>query len=173
MARLPIRTFPDPVLLLKAEPVTTFGEPLMKLARDMGETMYAADGVGLAAPQVGLALRLIVLDTASDEERGKALLALANPEVVAREGELEWEEGCLSLPGVTVPTHRSAKVTVKAQDMAGNPMEVHGEGLLAIALQHEIDHLEGKLLLDHTGKLKRASLVRELQRRKLRELQGE
>ncbi len=169
MARLPIRTFPDPVLLLKAEPVTIFDDSIVKLARDMAETMYAADGVGLAAPQVGLALRLIVLDVSPEEERGKPL-ALVNPEIVSREDEIEWEEGCLSLPGITVPTKRSGKVVVKAQDVTGKPLQVVGEGLLAVALQHEIDHLEGRLLLDQASKLKRPLLERELKRRKLKEL---
>lgn len=169
MARLPIRTFPDPVLLETAKPVTTFDDKLATLAKDMAETMYAADGVGLAAPQVGLSIRLIVLDVAPEEQRGRPM-TFVNPEIVRRETEIEWEEGCLSLPGITVPTKRSGIVTVKAQDVAGNAFEVTGDGLLAVALQHEIDHLEGRLLLDHASRLKRPLLERELKRKKLKEL---
>ncbi len=164
MARLPVVTYPDAVLLQKALPVTVFDESVVKLGRDMTETMYAADGVGLAAPQVGKSLRLIVLDVAADEDRGKSPLALVNPEIVEKDGEVKWDEGCLSLPGITVSTKRASRVVVKAQSLTGEPVEVRAEGLLAVALQHEIDHLEGTLLLDHASKLRRMSLIRELRR---------
>ncbi len=166
MAKLEVRTYTDPVLREECQPVTEFGEPLRKLVLDMAETMYAEDGVGLAAPQVGINQQLIVLDTAGGEERGRSVLALANPEIVAGEGTIEWEEGCLSLPELTVPTTRQAKVTVRAQDVEGNPIEVTGEGLLSVALQHEIDHLHGRLLLDLLSPLRRRLAGRDLRKRK-------
>ena len=167
MAKLTVRTFPDPVLKEKAGPVETFDENLVTLVRDMAETMYAEDGVGLAAPQVGVSKRLVVIDVGDAETRGKELLVLVNPEIVAREGAIEWEEGCLSLPGMTVKTRRSAQVKVKAQDAHGTPFEIEGDELLAIALQHELDHLEGVLLLDKASPIKRRMLLRDYRKRNM------
>jgi len=166
MALLELHTYPDEALRLECEPVTRFDEDLARLVGDMAQTMYAEDGVGLAAPQVGINKRLLILDVAPREERGRKLLVAVNPEVVAGEGEIEWEEGCLSLPEVTIRMQRQATVTVKAQDLQGQEYEVEAEGLLAVALQHEIDHLDGVLLIDHLPVLKRRLVVRDLKRLK-------
>jgi peptide deformylase len=164
MALLKIHTYPDPILREECVPVVEFDGALKQLAADMAETMYASDGIGLAAPQVGIPKAFIVLDVASPEERGKEVLSLANPSVVASEGTIEFEEGCLSLPELTVPMKRSASVTVAAQDLDGKAIEVQAEGLLAIALQHEIDHLHGRLLVDYLSPLKRPGVVRKLKK---------
>lgn len=170
MALLEIRTYPDPVLREECTPVTEFDDALRKIAEDMAETMYANDGIGLAAPQVGVTRSFLVVDPASPEERGREVLALANPVITDSDGSIEFEEGCLSLPELTVPTTRKARVTVAAQDLEGNEIEVTAEGLLAIVLQHEIDHLHGRLLVDYVSPLKRASVVRKL--KKLKEADG-
>jgi peptide deformylase len=171
MALLEIRTYPDPVLREECQPVTEFDEALRVLAENMAETMYANDGIGLAAPQVGLTRSFLVVDSASPEERGKEVLALANPRITDSEGTIEFEEGCLSLPELTVPTTRKARVTVAAQDLEGNDIEIVAEGLLAIVLQHEIDHLHGRLLVDYVSPLRRASVVRKL--KKIKEMHGQ
>jgi peptide deformylase len=164
MATLRIRTFPDPVLRSQAEPVTLFNAELKTLAMDMAETMYANLGVGLAAPQVGVSLRLIVLDVSPPEERGKNLVCLVNPELVEGEGELEWSEACLSLPELNVSTCRKARVKVRGQDLDGQPLEVEATELFSVALQHEMDHLEGLLLLDKLPVLKRRMAARDLKK---------
>lgn len=166
MARLPIRTHPDPVLRLKAEPVTALTPELVKLIEDMAETMYTDDGVGLAAPQVGASVRLIVCDPVETEEQGKNLLVLFNPEIVKREGELEWEEGCLSVPGVKGWVVRSEKVTVKALDQNLQPVTIEADDLKAVCLQHEIDHLDGMLFFDRIGPLKRKFLLKEYDKKR-------
>jgi peptide deformylase len=131
----------------------------------MFETMYAAKGVGLAAPQVGISQRLTVIDISVGEDESKKLV-LINPEIMAREGSQVGEEGCLSIPGFREPVTRAAKVTVKAHNEKGEPLEVSGEELLARALQHEIDHLNGKLFINHLSGLKR-----DIIRRKIKKLQ--
>jgi len=166
MARLEVMTFPDEVLRTDCAPVEDFGDELKKLVMDMAETMYAYDGIGLAAPQVGIARRLIVLDVAPVEERGKSILALANPEIVEADGEIEWDEGCLSLPEVTVRMTRNSRVRVRGQDLEGEEVEFEADELFAVALQHEIDHLDGRLLIDYVPPLRRKILVRELKKRK-------
>jgi len=135
---------PDPVLRERAKEVTKFNASLHKLLDDMAETMYDADGVGLAAPQVGILKRVFVVD--ADEEHG--LLELVNPEIVSREGEQLGAEGCLSIPGLQGDVKRSYKVAIKAQDRHGNPVQYEGSELLARAFQHELDHLNGVLFLD-------------------------
>jgi len=169
MAKLQIRVYPDPVLKKKAEPVTDFDESLRQLAADMAETMYANDGVGLAAPQVGVSKRFLVLDVSPTEERGRNLLVLANPQILLADGDVEWDEGCLSLPGMSVKVHRKAHVQVEAQDLAGQVFRMDADQLLAIAVQHEMDHLEGTLLLDHASRLKRRLLIRDYQRNRMKE----
>jgi peptide deformylase len=154
MAILTIRTYPDEVLKKQAEPVAEVDDQVRRLMDDMAETMYAAPGVGLAAPQVGVSRRIIVVDVSSSEER-RPLLQLANPEITASAGEAEIEEGCLSLPEFLTPVRRAAEVTVKALDRNGQPVTVEADGLMAIALQHEIDHINGTLILDHARGLKR------------------
>jgi peptide deformylase len=156
-----IEVWPSEVLARRAAPVEGIDEELRLLVEDMVETMYAAPGIGLAAPQVGVSKRVVVIDlTGGTEEEG--LIALVNPEIVMREGSVDSEEGCLSLPELSLKVCRAARVTVRGFDIDGNPVEVEGDELLARALQHEIDHLDGILLLDRTG-----TVNRELAKRKL------
>jgi peptide deformylase len=154
MAVLEIKKYPEKVLKQKALPVATFDQSLQALIDDMIETMYAAPGVGLAAPQVGESKRLAVIDISSKEEK-VPLLVLVNPVIVDSEGIVEFEEGCLSLPEYTANVKRAEKVLVRAQDRGGEVIEIEGTDLLAIALQHEIDQLEGILLIDRISPIKR------------------
>jgi peptide deformylase len=144
MAVLQLRVYPDPVLRQKAKRVKKVDQSISKLIDDMVETMYSTGGVGLAAPQVGVSLRVAVIEIPGDET-----IVLVNPEVVKRSGEMEVTEGCLSVPGYRGDIKRSEKVTVKALDRNGKEFRVKGEGLLAEALEHEIDHLNGALYIDH------------------------
>src|SRR5438067_12198169 len=156
MALRPILTYPDSVLKQRAAAVSCIGADVVRLIDDMTETMYAAPGVGLAATQVGVGQRVVVLDVHDeDESAGKRLLKLINPEIVEREGTIVWEEGCLSVPDLTAPVTRARRVLVRAWTPEEQEVEVEGEVLLAVALQHEIDHLEGKLFLDRLSRLKR------------------
>jgi len=152
------------VLEREAAPVTEFDDKLRKLVEDMFESMYAAHGVGLAAPQIGLSLQLTVIDIASGQDP-KAKLVLANPQILYTEGVLREEEGCLSLPGFHAVVRRPARVTVKAQDAAGKEVTHTAEGLLARAFCHETDHLHGKLFISHLSMLRR-----DLIRRKVKKL---
>jgi len=154
MAVLDIRKYPAPVLKKKATPVSDFDEELQKLIEDMVETMYAAPGVGLAAPQVGVSKRLAVIDISARDEK-YPLIVLINPCIVKKDGEIEFEEGCLSLPEYTAKVKRSEYLLVRAHDRDGNEVEIEADGLLAIALQHEIDHLDGILLIDRISSIKR------------------
>ena len=154
MAVLEIRKYPDKVLKQKTSPVTTLDGDLKELFDDMIETMYAAPGVGLAAPQVGVSKRLAVIDI-STKEADVPLLVLINPVFLRREGSIEFEEGCLSIPEYTAKIGRAEKVVVRSTDRKGKEMEIEAEGLLAIALQHEIDHLDGLLLIDRISPIKR------------------
>jgi peptide deformylase len=155
MALLDIRTYPDEVLRKKAEPVESVDDSLRRLADDMVETMYAAPGVGLAAPQVGVSKRLIVADIGLHEGEESRLVILFNPEIIEADGSIEFEEGCLSLPGFNVVVSRAGRVVVRGLDREGKEASIEAEGLLAIVLQHEIDHLDGILLIDRAGMLKR------------------
>jgi peptide deformylase len=154
MALLRIYHYPEPVLSRKAEPVTNITGAIRTLARDMAETMYAAPGVGLAAPQVGISQRLIVLDCSRNDDPPRLIIAV-NPEIVASTGTVCEEEGCLSVPGYYSQVKRSAEVTVRFRDLDDTPVEITTDGLLAIAFQHEIDHLDGILFVDHLSALKR------------------
>jgi peptide deformylase len=154
MTKLAILTYPDPVLAQVAAPVTEFTPELKALVDDMMQTMYEGDGVGLAAPQVGKSIRLITIDETGPKER-KAPLVLVNPEFVECTGKKESEESCLSLPTFSCKVQRFECVKVKGQDADGKPVEVSAEGLLAIILQHEMDHLDGRTLVDHASRLKR------------------
>ncbi len=154
MAILEIRKYPEKILKQKALPVTSFDQDLQALIDNMIETMYAAPGVGLAAPQVGQPKRLAVIDISTREDKFP-LLVIVNPVIVSAEGEVEFEEGCLSLPEYTALVKRAEQVVVKAQDRDGKAIEIEGTDLLAIALQHEIDHLEGILLIDRISPIKR------------------
>jgi peptide deformylase len=142
-----ILTYPDLFLLRKAAPVTRVDDRIRELVRDMFETMYSASGVGLAAPQVGVGKRVIIVDVSRVEEN-IAPLALVNPEIVDRKGLAEGTEGCLSIPGVEGVVPRAESVLVRALDPQGQPVQIRAEGLLARALQHEIDHLDGILFID-------------------------
>jgi peptide deformylase len=163
MAILAIRIYPDPVLRLKCRPVTEIDARVRKLAADMVETMHAAPGVGLAAPQVGVDLRLAVVDVTIGEDPSQVRV-LINPEVVERSGLESEVEGCLSLPGITDKVDRPAFVTVRAQDLEGLSVELKAEGFHARALCHEIDHLDGILFPDHLRGLRRERVRRQLKK---------
>jgi peptide deformylase len=156
---LPIRTLGDPVLREPAKPVTEFDRALKALAADMTETMYAAPGVGLAGPQVGVSLRVFTFD---DGQTGPRFMA--NPELLDAEGEIVEEEGCLSIPGPYHETTRHAKIRCRGQDLKGGPIDMVGEGLLARIFQHETDHLEGKLYIDRLDDEGRKAVLAELRR---------
>ena len=160
----PIVKYGATVLEQEAQPVTTFDDKLAKLVEDMFESMYAAHGIGLAAPQIGLLLKLAVIDITSGKDP-KARLVLANPEILHTEGAQREEEGCLSLPGFHAVVQRPARVTLKAQDAIGKEYTKVGEGLLARAMCHETEHLHGKLFISHVSVLKR-----DLIRRKIRKM---
>ncbi|MCW8860787.1 MAG: peptide deformylase [Deltaproteobacteria bacterium] len=155
MALRRILHYPEPLLKQKSLPVTEFNAELKQLADDMVETMYDAPGVGLAAPQVGELKRLIVLDCSGKDEPDDLLVAV-NPEVIAGEGDSLEEEGCLSVPGYWACVKRYAKATMRYQDVEGNHHERTADGLLAVGIQHEIDHLEGVLFVDRLSPLKRS-----------------
>ena len=154
MAKLPIFTYPEPVLAQIAQPVAEITPEIAKLIEDMVETMYESDGVGLAAPQVGKSIRLITLDETGPKERAKPMVLL-NPEFVEQSGVKESEESCLSLPTFSCKVKRFETVTVRGLNEKGEAVEIQAEGLLAVILQHEIDHLDGKTLVDHASRLKR------------------
>ncbi len=159
----PIVKYPDPILLRPTPPVEKFDEELRRLVDDMFESMYSAEGVGLAAPQIGVSLRLAVIDV-SVGKNPEARLVLANPEIIHTEGEQREEEGCLSLPGFRGLVTRPQFVTVRAQDASGQTYEMRGEGLLARAFCHEIDHLWGRLFIDHLSLLRRDLIKRRIRR---------
>ncbi len=161
----PIVKYGDPVLETPGQPVEKFDEELQKLVADMFESMYAANGVGLAAPQIGISRRLAVIDV-SNGKNPEAKIVCANPEITHTEGEQREEEGCLSLPGFRGHVLRPLYVTVRAQDATGREFEMRGEGLLARAFCHEIDHLNGTLFISHLSLLKRDLIKRKI--RKLR-----
>lgn len=158
-----ILTYPDPELKKKSAPVTIINEAVQALAHDMAETMYAAPGVGLAAPQIGVHQRLIVIDVAGQDEAPELITAI-NPVIIHAEGEVFEEEGCLSVPKYAANVRRHARVIVKGLDIEGNECTWKAEGLLAIAFQHEIDHLEGILFVDHLSPLKRDLFRRRARR---------
>jgi peptide deformylase len=160
----PIVKFGNPVLEKPAEKVTVFDEELKKLIEDMFESMYAAKGVGLAAPQIGIPRRIAVIDVTFEEDPN-AKLVLINPEIIHKEGRHSQSEGCLSIPEFRENVSRAQVATVKAQDINGNVFEKTGDDLLARALQHETDHLNGKLYLSHISAIKR-----DLIRRKIRKM---
>src|ERR1700744_6107037 len=152
--------FPDPILQRPTEPVTAFDDDLRKLVDDMFESMYAAKGIGLAAPQIGVPKRLTVIDL-SFQKNPEEKIVLINPEIIFREGKQYEEEGCLSLPEIREKVSRAAKVKVRAQDVKGEWFELDGEELLARAFQHEIDHLDGVLFFRRVSALKRDLILRK------------
>jgi len=164
MALLKIEKYPSNSLKRKAKPVDEVTADITKLLDDMAETMHAAPGVGLAAPQVGISLRCIVIDTGIEQPDGtfvSNLIQIVNPKIVDAEDEVEWEEGCLSVPEFLLQMKRAAKVKVRGLDKHGKLIEIDAEGLLAVAFQHEIDHLDGKLIIDNVSRLKRELYVKE------------
>jgi peptide deformylase len=162
--------WPDPILKEVAKPVDRVDDSIRRLLDDMAETMYAADGVGLAAPQLAVLKRVIVIDT-SPRQEGQKLIHLVNPEIVRTEGETTWTEGCLSIPGEAEDVDRAAKVWVRALDYHGKTFELEADELLAIALQHETDHLNGTLFVDHLSSLKRELIRKRM--KKLKEQRAE
>ncbi len=159
----PIVKYPDPILQRQAEPVTEFDEALRTLVDDMFESMYAAQGIGLAAPQIGISKRLTVIDL-SNKARPEDKIVLINPEILVHEGKQLEEEGCLSLPDIREKVRRSARVVVRAQDAKGKWFEMEGQELLARAFQHEIDHLDGVLFIFRLSALKRDLILRRIRK---------
>ena len=159
MALLPILHYPDPRLHTRAKPVAIVDAGIRKLAADMAETMYAAPGIGLAATQVNVHQRLLVLDISEDKSQ---LQVFINPEILSKEGACEGEEGCLSVPGIYETVKRSERVRVRALNLDGQPFEVEADGLLAVCLQHEIDHLDGKVFIEYLSRLKLSRIKAKL-----------
>lgn len=165
MPLLTILHHPDPRLRQKAAPVSLFDDALQRLIDDMFETMYDAPGVGLAATQVGVPLRLAVMDCSDDKAKPDPMV-LINPQVSEPADRVEMEEGCLSVPGVGDKVQRFNRLTLHALDRKGQPFELLAEGLLAQAIQHEIDHLDGKLYIDYLSPMKRERIIKKLAKRK-------
>ena len=161
MARLTILEFPDPRLRTRAQPVEHVDAEVRKLIDDMFETMYAAPGIGLAATQVNVHKRVLVVDISETRDQP---LALINPELVKREGVEETEEGCLSVPGYYDKVTRAERIRVRALDRNGKTIEMNADGLLAVCIQHEIDHLDGKLFVDYLSDLKRTRIRKKLEK---------
>ncbi|MEZ5504945.1 MAG: peptide deformylase [Gammaproteobacteria bacterium] len=161
MALLDILEFPDPRLRTKAKPVTNVDDKIRKLTDDMLETMYAAPGIGLAATQVNVHQRIVVIDVSEDKNEP---LVLINPEFEVVEGEQQYDEGCLSVPGFYETVTRAEKIRVKALNRKGEPFELIADGLLSVCIQHELDHLDGKLFVDHISKLKRDRIRKKLEK---------
>lgn len=172
MALRDVLQFPDPRLREKASPVKEVDEAIRTLARDMIEVMYDEPGIGLAAPQVGEGIRLVVMDTAWNEEGGERNpVVMVNPEILHREGQIVWTEGCLSVPDFQAEVERAARVRVRYSDLDGNVVEEEAEELRAVCFQHEVDHLDGVLFIDRISRLKRSMYVKK-RKKALRE-QGE
>jgi peptide deformylase len=164
MALREILEYPDPRLREVGKPVRAVDEEIRQLVDDMAETMYAAPGVGLAAPQIGVPLRVFVIDIATEDEPSD-LRAFINPEIVALEGTQNWNEGCLSFPGVSEEIKRAERVKVRALDQKGKSFELEADGLLAVAIQHENDHLNGVLMIDKLSALKKRMMGKKLAKR--------
>ncbi len=163
MPLLPILHFPDPKLRTRATPVETIDDAIRTLIDDMFETMYEAPGIGLAATQVDMHQRIIVIDVSEEKNTP---LAFINPELVEKHGVEEMDEGCLSVPGIYEAVQRAERVTVRALDRNGQPFELVADGLLAVCIQHEMDHLEGKLFVDYLSSLKRQRIQKKLEKQR-------
>ena len=170
MALLPILRYPDTRLHKVARPVTQVDDEIRKLINDMAATMYAAPGVGLAATQVDAHVRVIVIDVSDTRDDLKVFV---NPQLVAATGETEREEGCLSVPDVYEKVQRAERVTVRALDANGTPFELEADGLLAVCIQHEMDHLEGKVFVEKLSRLKQTRIRARLKKREQRPAQPE
>ena len=163
MAKLEILHFPDPRLRKKARPVDAVDDTLRQLVDDMLETMYAAPGIGLAATQVNVHRRLVVIDLSSEQNEPRVFI---NPEILAADGVEEMDEGCLSVPGIYERVQRAEQIRVQALDRDGKHFELEAEGLLAVCIQHEIDHLDGKLFVDYLSQLKRQRIRKKLEKQR-------
>lgn len=159
MALLPILRYPDPRLHTKAKTVVSIDASLRQLVADMAETMYAAPGIGLAATQVDRHIRLVVIDVSEEKNQ---LLTLINPEILERSGECQGEEGCLSVPGIYETVTRAAEVRLRAQNLDGQTFELEADGLLAICIQHELDHLDGKVFVEYLSRMKQDRIKTKL-----------
>jgi len=164
MSLLNILHFPDPLLRQKAAPVARVDDETRRIIDDMFETMYQAPGIGLAAVQVNILQRIVVIDVSEEKDQP---LCLINPELLAAEGTEKTEEGCLSVPGIYEPVERAERIRVRALDRQGQPFELEADGLLAVCIQHEIDHLDGKLFVDHLSALKRNRIRKKLEKQRL------
>jgi peptide deformylase len=162
MALLPILRYPDPRLHTKAAKVAVVDDAIRQLAADMAETMYEAPGIGLAATQVNQHVQVIVIDVSEDKSQ---LLTFINPEILERSGECEGEEGCLSVPGIYETVTRSERVRVRALGLDGKPFEMEADGLLAVCVQHEMDHLQGKVFVEYLSRLKQTRIRSKLEKR--------
>ena len=169
MTKLAILEYPDPRLRNKAQPIDKVDDAVRKLIGDLLETMYAARGVGLAASQVDVHRRLIVLDVSETRDQP---LVFINPEILSAEGRAPGEEGCLSVPGIYDKLERASRIKVRALDRNGAPFEMEAEGMLAVCIQHEMDHLEGKLFVDYLSELKRQLIRRRLSKERKQRSQG-
>jgi peptide deformylase len=163
MSLLTILEYPDPRLRNKAQPVAVFDAALQSLIDDLFETMYAAPGIGLAATQVNVHKQLLVLDVSEEKN---APLVLVNPKILAREGSQTYQEGCLSVPNIYADVERADRISVEAQDRHGQPLQLQADGLLAVCIQHEMDHLIGKLFVDYLSPLKRELVRRKLEKQR-------
>ncbi|MFT3790355.1 MAG: peptide deformylase [Rudaea sp.] len=163
MSLLPILEYPDPRLRTKAQPVTVFDAALQTLIDDMLATMYAAPGIGLAASQVNVHRQLLVLDVSEDKNRPMVLI---NPKIVAAEGSETCQEGCLSVPGIFADVERADRIVVESLDRHGQPQNIEAGGLLAVCIQHEMDHLAGKLFVDYLSPLKREMVRKKLEKQR-------
>lgn len=161
MALLHILRYPDERLHTVASKVARVDEEIRRLIKDMAETMYAAPGVGLAATQVDVHKRVIVIDISEARDQLKVFI---NPEIVAASGESEFEEGCLSVPGIFDKVRRAERITVRAMDAAGEPFELEADGLLAVCIQHEMDHLEGKVFVEYLSRLKQHRILKKMKK---------
>jgi peptide deformylase len=162
MSKLAILRYPDPRLYTRARPVQVFDQDLRQLVKDMAETMYSAPGIGLAATQVNVHQRLLIIDLS---EAHDSLQVFINPEIIQRDGQQQLEEGCLSVPGIYDFVQRAAQIRVRAQDLDGQWFEQQADGLLAVCIQHEIDHLDGKVFVDYLSRLKRDRIKTKLNKR--------
>lgn len=160
MALRPVLKFPDKRLTVAAAPIDEVTDELRRLAQDMCEVMYDEPGIGLAAPQVGESVRLVVVDTEwTEEDAERDPLILVNPVLSEPQGRIVWKEGCLSVPDFEAEVERAERILMRATDLEGKPVEIRAEGLQAVCFQHEVDHLEGKLFIDHISQLKRSRYV--------------
>ena len=174
MALREVLSFPNPLLKRVSEPIDEVADEVRELARDMCEVMYDEPGIGLAAPQVGTAVRLIVVDTEwSEEGAQRNATVVVNPEITRAEGKIVWEEGCLSVPDFTADVERASEITLEGTDLDGKPILEEAEGVRAVCFQHEIDHLDGILFIDRISRLKRNLYVQKRKKQLRRELEDE